>query len=641
MIDHSDHRAAAGDVPIVGRPRGEGWRSLQSDGVLWEGQVFIVGEGADIPARMIVTTSRVAFASGGEVVLEIPRLWLRPAPELLRDGSVAIHILEPGSPYGAPPETLDLAMRDGSDAASHLVAMLSGTAGRRSLPDLDLLAPRTRPVFPESERRAAAPSESSRAPRHAAPLPRWEEDPPTRPAHPQTMPPSTPPSAPRPAPAPSPAAMVVAAEEGKPIRRPAAPPTASGPARNWNLPMQEYVVPRSQRRARWGWTVKLGGLVGLLALAAALGSGRIGTPLDGLDLSASAPTPFPTASTSVTTAEGPAGIASEPGAEPSGIGGATSASLLATEPGNAPLAAPPLQVEEGSTETWTEPTAAAPAPALLAPLPVSTMPAASMLAGVGGELPSVDSIAGEVAAALPQTPEPAVTPPPAPTQPPPPEPTATPMPEPTQAPAPTEVPAAAPTEAPPPPPTSVPEPTATAIPEPTATAIPEQAAEPEPAPTEISAAQEAPAGDPAAAAPAAPSLAWNLRMATGGQSLPEFGLPPSTAGNWIVLVVDLTNTGDAATEVPMSQFRLATSAGDAAIDASTDLAAMIAGITPQWTASDVISLQPGEATRALLLFQVDPAAAGMTLTGNGFDQSIGDALGAGVTLNMLPAPSAP
>lgn len=638
MNDRTDHRDPGSDAPLVGRPRGEGWRDLQSDGVVWEGQVFIVGDGSDLAARLIVTTRRIAFARGGEVILDIPRLWLRPAPELRRDGSVAMHILEPGSPYGTPPETLDLTMRDGSSVASHLVAMLSGTAGRRALPDLDLISPRSKPLFPDARPRDDVRAEPRRTPRHAAPSPRWAED--ADPSAPTL--PTMPPSGPRRAPVPSPAAMVVAAEESKPVHRPSSPPTASGPGRNWNLPMQEYVVPRGQRRHRWNWTVKLGGLVGLLAVAAALGSGRIGSPLGGLDIAGNAPTPLPTAASIVTSSQGPADIADASSSEPSGIGGSTSASLLASEPGNAPLAAPPLQVQEGSTETWAEPTAAAPAPALLAPLPVSTLPAATSLSGVGGELPSIDEITGQVTAAMPEareTPEPAAPDIPAATTPEP-EATATAIPQPTEAPAPAE--ALAPTEAPIPTATTAPEPTetATAIPEPTA--VPTLA--PEPAPTEAVAAQQVPTEAPVAPEPdaeAVPALAWNLRMATGGQSLPDFGLPPTGTGNWIVVVVDMANTTDAPATILMADFQLATSAGTATLDPSTDLAAMISGVTPQWTASDVIALQPGEATRALLLFQIDPAASGMTLTGNGVQQPIAGALASGVTVNMLPAPSAP
>ena len=57
------------DVPPVGRPRGAVWRSLQADGVVWEGQVLLVGDDVDLAARMIVTHRRVVFVRGGEIVL--------------------------------------------------------------------------------------------------------------------------------------------------------------------------------------------------------------------------------------------------------------------------------------------------------------------------------------------------------------------------------------------------------------------------------------------------------------------------------------------------------------------------------------------------------------------------------------------
>jgi len=147
-----------------------------------------------------------------------------------------------------------------------------------------------------------------------------------------------------------------------------------------------------------------------------------------------------------------------------------------------------------------------------------------------------------------------------------------------------------------------------------------------------------------AAQPAAPEAAVGLavRFATGGQTLPEFGLPPSPAGNWMVVVVDLANEGAEPVDVPLQAFSLRTSEGVAPLDPSADLAATIAGVTPAWAAGDTISLQPGEATRALLLFQVDPAANGMTLVGPGVEAPIGDALSAGGSIAMLPAaPSVP
>src|SRR5690606_33987920 len=104
---------------LVGRPRGAAWRSLQAEGILWEGQVFLVGGEADLAARAIVTPRRLVFARGGEIALDVPRVWLRPAPFLRRNGAVVLNISPPGARYGEPPETLVVRMRDGHPAAGH------------------------------------------------------------------------------------------------------------------------------------------------------------------------------------------------------------------------------------------------------------------------------------------------------------------------------------------------------------------------------------------------------------------------------------------------------------------------------------------------------------------------------------------
>src|SRR5689334_22123451 len=72
MPDRDDLRTNPRETPLVGRPRGAAWRTLQADGVVWEGQVFLVGDDVDLAARMIVTHRSVAFARGGAVVLDIP-----------------------------------------------------------------------------------------------------------------------------------------------------------------------------------------------------------------------------------------------------------------------------------------------------------------------------------------------------------------------------------------------------------------------------------------------------------------------------------------------------------------------------------------------------------------------------------------
>jgi hypothetical protein len=152
MQDQDDVIVPHSTAPLVGRPRGAAWRALQADGVVWEGQVFLVGGDIDLAARMIVTHRRVAFARGGEVVLDIARPWLRPAPYLRRDGSVLLSIAPPGARYGEPPETVVLRMREGQPAAGHLVAMLAGSGARRVPADLDALEAIIRPALPDRAR---------------------------------------------------------------------------------------------------------------------------------------------------------------------------------------------------------------------------------------------------------------------------------------------------------------------------------------------------------------------------------------------------------------------------------------------------------------------------------------------------------
>jgi endonuclease YncB( thermonuclease family) len=123
------------DVPPVGRPRGAVWRSLQADGVVWEGQVLLVGDDADLAARMIVTHRRVVFVRGGEVVLEMPRGWLRPEPVLRRDGVLELFVAMPGGNLFDEPLRVPLRMREGHPAAGHIIAMLGPSGVRRISPD--------------------------------------------------------------------------------------------------------------------------------------------------------------------------------------------------------------------------------------------------------------------------------------------------------------------------------------------------------------------------------------------------------------------------------------------------------------------------------------------------------------------------
>ena len=129
------HHQSPREAPTVGRPRGALWRSLQADGVVWEGQVLLVGGDVDLAARMIVTHRRVVFVRGGDVVLEIPRGWLRQEPVLRRDGVLEIFVTTPESNPFDEPMRVALRMREGHPAAGHIIAMLAPGGVRRITPD--------------------------------------------------------------------------------------------------------------------------------------------------------------------------------------------------------------------------------------------------------------------------------------------------------------------------------------------------------------------------------------------------------------------------------------------------------------------------------------------------------------------------
>jgi hypothetical protein len=63
-----------------------------------------------------------------------------------------------------------------------------------------------------------------------------------------------------------------------PVVRPAAPPVSMTRDRSWNLEPVRQMVPRTTRRRRRAWILRLGGLVVLLGFSALLGADRIPLP---------------------------------------------------------------------------------------------------------------------------------------------------------------------------------------------------------------------------------------------------------------------------------------------------------------------------------------------------------------------------
>nr|MBA3450189.1 hypothetical protein [Chloroflexia bacterium] len=129
------HHSSPRDVPPVGRPRGAIWRALQADGVVWEGQVQLVGDDVDLAARMIITHRRAVFVRGGDLVLDIARDWLRPEPVLRRDGVLDLYVTMPDANLFDEPLRVPLRMREGHPAAGHIIAMLAPSGVRRIAPN--------------------------------------------------------------------------------------------------------------------------------------------------------------------------------------------------------------------------------------------------------------------------------------------------------------------------------------------------------------------------------------------------------------------------------------------------------------------------------------------------------------------------
>jgi endonuclease YncB( thermonuclease family) len=342
------HRAPR-DVPPVGRPRGAVWRALQADGVVWEGQVYLVGGDVDLASRMIVTHRRVVFARGGDLVLDVPREWLRPEPILRRDGVLDLFVTMPGSNLFDEPMTVPLRMREGHPAAGHIIAMLAPGGVRR--------------IMPESM------SGMERA-REAAPVPQfngfWEVDDldaswDTDPLDPVSSAPESR----------NDAAQVELSDWLPPeppdrvVRASSTP--AHRPQTN-GYPMTG-LQPRDQRKSPWGLLLRVFGLVVLLATAAALGAGRLhlGVPGSG-DSGAILAGPSPTAAVvaSPTAAPEAALLPVVGAAIAMGVGGSTTET---TAPGESPAAA-----VQSATETPqpAAPTATSSPTAVVIPTPAPT-----------------------------------------------------------------------------------------------------------------------------------------------------------------------------------------------------------------------------------------------------------------------------
>ena len=598
MPERDQLRSNPRDVPPVGRPRGTAWRTLQADGIVWEGQVYLVGDDVDLAARVVVTHRAVAFVRGGQVVLEIPRAWLRPTPRQHWDGSVVLSVLAPGSTPYTQPETVSVRMREGQPAAGHLVAILAGSGARLALDALpgDDFARSALPAIPERAASAdPAPERPERgslfddpdifgsAAGFGASARREERD--------WAIPvPAEPVGAAGPAvPAGEPRAArrsePLSSSQLDPVVRQAAPPVSNGPLRDWNL--QPFVpvthlVPKSHRRNRLALALRLGGVVGLLAAAALFGSGHVPSAL--LGRNEPPPAPSATATSDRQGAMKDAAVASTSIAKSSSAAELT-AVALGVGGGDAP-AAPAA----GKTE--------------------SAAPAVPAVTGSTGE-PTGNLTGTDVGVGEPGNGPVRLGPPPQ---------TADPVGDSLAAPADTA--AAAPNPATtgaaaPAAPQTAPQPAATDTNAPAAPAGTDDGTTANPAPAQ-----------PPAQAPIA-GFAMALDRSARGASLPQYGLPRSDKGEWLGVVATVTNGSDAAIKVPLAGAQLVSQPDGAisTLDKGTGVVASLIGMKPALGPDDTLSLDPGESEQLFLLYLVPPTAESFTVDL------------AGATVDLGPVPS--
>jgi hypothetical protein len=264
-------------IPHAGRPRGEAWRELQREGIEWEGQVLIGSDEHVLSARLIVTSQRLAFARGGEVVLDIVRWWLKRPPFLSGNGAVNLRI-ETNSGHR---DRLQFMPRDGRQSGTDLVTLL--THGKQALPSVPL-----EPVFDEVPIRRP---ERTRAYQYEPDLTR-EPDPEPEPFRlsdehtytPEVIDATT--------------LQVLDTTDFPPVLETQTPSTHHGSvveggrvsgdpitistlanqthrAGDWSLTPIPALVPHSAKGSKAGWAFRLSGLIALIALAAAFGGNRL------------------------------------------------------------------------------------------------------------------------------------------------------------------------------------------------------------------------------------------------------------------------------------------------------------------------------------------------------------------------------
>jgi endonuclease YncB( thermonuclease family) len=626
-------------IPHAGRPRGEAWRELQREDIEWEGQVLIGADEHVLSARLIITSKRLAFARGGEVVLDISRWWLKRPPYLSGNGAINLRI-ETGA---GQRDRLQFTARDGREAATDIVTLL--THGRQALPSAPLDSVFTN-VPPRRASRTVSPGpDLTQEP--AAASPRLADEhkytadvidattlqvlgttdfPPVT----ETQTPST--------------HLDSTADAGRLASDPILISTLANQSHRsgeWSLNPIPSLSPRTGRSATLAWAFRLSGLIALIALAAAFGSNRLPdtSRLTDRGDSINAPDAQTTAtSQSVAQVDPTATLALEGADEPTreaaetavslGVGGETVVATLFP-----PTATPT------ATETATEtPTATA-----------TTAPTEPALSGAGDatEKPAATETPTQEPTPLPtDTPTlvPTDTPTIAPATNTPAAATAIPVDTATTAPVSTDTATSTPVETD----TPAPAPVDTATPTLTATPVPTATETPEPTPT-----ADFPAQGRTVAEGAEPeqvfstgAFRYTVEYAQRGAELPALELPAVAGSEWIVIVLHAWNWSDEPATLNMADFQLLVSGGFGwqfvGMDARSPEIARYLGFDPVLQPTELRSIKDGEGIRLALVYLIPPATTGMELIDDTSGLNIAASLAAGGDVtNLGPLPEQP
>ncbi|MGB3305202.1 MAG: PT domain-containing protein [Thermomicrobiales bacterium] len=116
---------------------------MQAEEIAIERQVLVVGGDGDLAALLILTSKRLALVAGGEIVIEIPRAWLRPQPRLVANNGIRLFVTPENEQAGVEDtERLLLRARDGRGAAMQVISAITGR------PYTDTRTPSTAPSLP-------------------------------------------------------------------------------------------------------------------------------------------------------------------------------------------------------------------------------------------------------------------------------------------------------------------------------------------------------------------------------------------------------------------------------------------------------------------------------------------------------------